>query len=441
MDASDTIYTKDEKYKMKSLKGHFAKTNILMIVISAALVITMSFILIFVFSLSNPDGFKTLFGTAKEVFSGSLERSQRYLYYFIIWAVLTGFTVLVTCLALSTNLARTVLTPIHRLKEAAENIAEGELDFDVLTSGDAEELAELCNSIERIRKKLKENAEHEHFQKEERNMLVANLSHDMRTPVTAIKGYIEGINDGIADTPEKQKQYLDTIYNKALVLEKLLDGMTEYSELELGRMQYVFEFVDITEYLRNVAEEYSAEKRVRKCFRENESVDWVISTEMLAEEQIVRLDPMEYTGIIQMEKAVFETEDGEQDLVKLQSNAIEDDQKLLIFDTPDPWIEYQLPEKCKECKIHFKFRILDYGRNAKWYEKFVFIMDELGIQMKAKDGKSLREDPVKEMEAVIEEQKGYIAHLEHDIQEQKEYVGHLERDIAELKAYIEQNNM
>ena len=259
MDASDTIYTKDEMYKMKSLKGHFAKTNILMIVISAALVITMSFILIFVFSLSNPDGFKTLFGTAKEVFSGSLERSQRYLYYFIIWAVLTGFTVLVTCLALSTNLARTVLTPIHRLKEAAENIAEGELDFDVLTSGDAEELAELCNSIERIRKKLKENAEHEHFQKEERNMLVANLSHDMRTPVTAIKGYIEGINDGIADTPEKQKQYLDTIYNKALVLEKLLDGMTEYSELELGRMQYVFEFVDITEYLRNVAEEYSAE--------------------------------------------------------------------------------------------------------------------------------------------------------------------------------------
>ena len=41
MDASDTIYTKDEKYKMKSLKGHFAKTNILMIVISAALVIKM----------------------------------------------------------------------------------------------------------------------------------------------------------------------------------------------------------------------------------------------------------------------------------------------------------------------------------------------------------------------------------------------------------------
>lgn len=225
------------------------------------------------------------------------------------------------------------------------------------------------------------------------------------------------------------------VYNLALDEKKQVEIPVQIFELD------EYEELEAQCFYRNETEEYSAEKRVRKCFRENESVEWVISTEMLAEEQIVRLDPMEYTGIIQMEKAVFETEDGEQDLVKLQSNAIEDDQQLLIFDTPDPWIEYQLPEKYKEGKIHFKFRILDYGRNAKWYEKFVFIMDELGIQMKAKDGKSLREDPVKEMEAVIEEQKGYIAHLEHDIQEQKEYVDHLERDIAELKAYIEQKNM
>lgn len=85
-------------------------------------------------------------------------------------------------------------------------------------------------SIEKIRRRLKENAAREIEQQEERNMLIANLSHDMRTPVTAIKGYIEGIIDGIADTPEKQQKYLDTIYSKAIVIERLLDGMTEYSE-------------------------------------------------------------------------------------------------------------------------------------------------------------------------------------------------------------------
>ena len=244
---------------MKSLKGHFVKTNILMIVVSAALVFIMSFILITVFSVSNPDGFRMIFDTAREVVSGSLQESDKYLYYFIAWAVLTGLIVLSTCLILTTALARTVLIPINRLRKAAENIADGELNFDVLTSEDAEELSELCDSIDRIRKKLKISAEQEKIQKRERSMLIANLSHDMRTPVTAIKGYIEGIEDGVADTPEKQRRYLDTIYNKAMVLERLLDGMTEYSELELGRMQYVFEMVDITAYLENLSEEYAAE--------------------------------------------------------------------------------------------------------------------------------------------------------------------------------------
>lgn len=249
---------------MKSLKGHFLKTNILMIVISAALVIIMSFILVFVFSLSNHDGISRLIFTIKDVFSGAVTSSNVGIYYFIAWAFLTGMLVLITCLALSTNLARTVLAPINRLKTAAENIAEGELNFDVLTSEDAKELAELCDSIEKIRKRLKENAVREVEQREERNMLIANLSHDMRTPVTTIKGYIEGITDGIADTPEKQQKYLDTIYSKALVLERLLDGMTEYSELELGRMQYAFEFVDMTAYLQKLAEEYRTEIETRE---------------------------------------------------------------------------------------------------------------------------------------------------------------------------------
>lgn len=242
---------------MKSLKGHFIKTNILMILISLALVIAMSFILIFVFSVIEPKGFERIMETAIGVFTGKL--SDTTVYYFLIWAFLTVTLVTIACLALTTNLAKSIINPITRLKNAAEDIAEGELDFDVLTSEDGEELAALCDSIEKIRCRLKENAERELAQTEERNMLLANFSHDMRTPVTTIKGYIDGINDGIADTPEKQKKYLDTIYSKAVVLEKLLDNITMYSELECGRMQYVLEYMDITEYLKELAYEYEAE--------------------------------------------------------------------------------------------------------------------------------------------------------------------------------------
>jgi len=162
---------------------------------------------------------------------------------------------LLVCLILSASLYRAVSEPLKDLRGAAETIAEGNLSFEVLSCED-EEINDLCISFDQIRQRLKKNAEQEKRIETERNMLIANLSHDMRTPITSIKGYLEGIRDGVADSPEKMQKYLDTIYNKALILERLVDNMTQYSELELGRMQYAFEFIDLTEYLRDLEEDY-----------------------------------------------------------------------------------------------------------------------------------------------------------------------------------------
>ncbi len=243
---------------MQSIKGRFIKANIMMVIISAALMIVISLLLLFVFSISEPDGFLRILQSFREIFKGDFRKENGLTLYLFAWSVLVGGTVLLTCIILSINLSRSVLAPIRELREAATNIAEGNLDFEVLACED-KELNELCQSFDEIRKKLKISAEQQHKNKEERNMLMANLSHDMRTPVTTIKGYLEGIKDGVADTPEKQSRYLDTIYSKTLILEKLLDNMTEYSELELGRMQYAFEYVELTAYLKDLAGEYKKE--------------------------------------------------------------------------------------------------------------------------------------------------------------------------------------
>ena len=94
---------------------------------------------------------------------------------------------------------------------------------------------------------------------EERGLLMANLSHDLRTPITAIKGYVEGIQDGIANTPEKQRHYLEIVYNKSVILERLVRNMSDFSEYELGRMQYHFEYVEMGPFLRDLAEEYQVD--------------------------------------------------------------------------------------------------------------------------------------------------------------------------------------
>ena len=241
---------------MKTLKGRFIKTNILMAAISVAWVILVPVLLLFVYSLNRKDGLPVILQGVMGLFEGPGGSAGGVIgVYPVAGAFLIVFLVVITCIALSANLSRAVLLPIRELKRSAENIVEGSLGFDVMSCED-EELNDLCQAFEEIRKKLRENAEKEVRIEEERSVLMANISHDMRTPITTIKGYLEGIQDGVADSPEKLEKYLTTIYSKTLVLERLVDSITEYSELELGRMQYVFEFVDLTEYLKDLAEEY-----------------------------------------------------------------------------------------------------------------------------------------------------------------------------------------
>ena len=82
----------------------------------------------------------------------------------------------------------------------------------------------------------------------EEKELIRNISHDLKTPLTAIKGYVEGIQDGIADTPQKQEKYLRTIANKVNDMDKLIDELTIYSKLDTNRVPYSFAKIPIKGY-------------------------------------------------------------------------------------------------------------------------------------------------------------------------------------------------
>ena len=147
-----------------------------------------------------------------------------------------------------------ISTPMKKLKLATQNIKEGNLDFVLEATGD-DEISELCRDFEEMRKRLVETSEEKMAYDKENRELISNISHDLKTPITAVKGYVEGIMDGVADTPEKMDKYIRTIYNKANEMDRLINELTFYSKIDTNRIPYTFNKINVADYFEDCVEE------------------------------------------------------------------------------------------------------------------------------------------------------------------------------------------
>ena len=148
--------------------------------------------------------------------------------------------------------------PMKQLQTAARSIAEGNLDYELVPESD-DEFGELMGTFEEMRQRLKMNAEERLRYEQDNKVLISNISHDLKTPITAIKGYVEGIRDGVASSPEKQQKYLTTIYNKADDMDKLVDQLAFYSLVDTNRVPYHFSKIPVRAYFDDCRDELTPE--------------------------------------------------------------------------------------------------------------------------------------------------------------------------------------
>lgn len=241
--------------KKTTLRGQFLRATLVMVALSLLVGVAVIVVVMAIFARRVPEGDKFLVSSFAFLFGKETMGPSGMVPVLVLAGVLLCLLVAGVCILVTSRLTGRITATLKTLRQAADNLREGDLDFQILAC-DAQELDELSQSLESVRQRLKAAAVAEAAAQEERGLLTANLSHDLRTPITAIKGYVEGIQDGIANTPEKQRHYLDIVYNKSVVLEKLVRNMSDFSEYELGRMQYHFEYVEMGPFLRDLGEEY-----------------------------------------------------------------------------------------------------------------------------------------------------------------------------------------
>lgn len=183
-----------------------------------------------------------------------MDESGRFDELVISFCVAEFVILILTAIIMIAWIYRGVAPQLKALKVAANNIKEGNLDFSVKSSG-RDEMSELCNAFEDMRVRLKNNAKDRLEDEAEQRALISNIAHDLKTPITAIKGYAEGMLDGVADTPEKQEKYIRTIYNKANEMNTLINELTLYSNIDTNKIPYNFQKLNLSVYFTDCIEE------------------------------------------------------------------------------------------------------------------------------------------------------------------------------------------
>ena len=247
---------------------------------------------------------------------------QSFIAVLLLWMLII---LVITAFVLSLWIYSAITSPIYKLSKATRNIRDGNLDFTIKPEG-VKEIRELCEDFEEMRQRLKTASEESTRFETDNRELISNISHDLKTPITAVKGYVEGIMDGVADTPEKMDKYIRTIYNKANEMDHLINELTFYSKIDTNRIPYAFNKVPVDAFFGDAAEEIQLELDQKKVqFSYNCEV--TPGTEVIADvEQIRRVinniisNSLKYMDKPEKRVALRVTETGDDVVAAIEDN-------------------------------------------------------------------------------------------------------------------------
>ena len=156
-----------------------------------------------------------------------------------------------------------MIRPIALLQAAVQSIGNGELDFDLSGLKKNKGFADLSDDFEEMGTRIREAAEEQEKADILTREVIGNISHDLKTPLTAIKGYAEGILDGVASTPDRMERYVKTIHTKATDMALLVDELAFFTSINQNSIPYNYSKVYANHYFADCISELSLDLEMK----------------------------------------------------------------------------------------------------------------------------------------------------------------------------------
>lgn len=148
------------------------------------------------------------------------------------------------------NLTDHIMEPLDALTEGADRIRKNDLSQEIAYSGELE-FEKVCAAFNDMQVSILAEQEKNRKYEKARTDMIAGISHDLRTPLTAMKGTIKGLLDGVASEPEQQKKFLQAAYRRTGDMDMLLNQLLYLSRMETGNMPISMQTIEIGTFLEN----------------------------------------------------------------------------------------------------------------------------------------------------------------------------------------------
>lgn len=154
------------------------------------------------------------------------------------------------------RISRRFIEPLIKLKTGFDIIGEGDYSTRVEEVGQGD-MRMLFKAFNNMAEKLEEDERIKAQYEENRKMLIANISHDLKTPITTVGGYLEVLDEGVVTDPEKLKKYVRVMRNNTEYMNRLIDDLFLYSKLDIDQVRFEFENVNAKAFFSDMMQEFS----------------------------------------------------------------------------------------------------------------------------------------------------------------------------------------